>query len=264
MKAFHWNLALASAVMFAASATAGTVADVKARGTLIVGVKSDYRPYGYLDPNGSIVGLEADLAADVASRLGVKLQLVPVSAANRIQFLDQGKVDLLLATMADTEARRKQINIPRPAYYASYTSMMSLKNSKVTEWRDIRDKSICTTTGAVFNTKLTATYGPKLVAFNGPAEALNSLKMGTCEGFVYDDTLLTSLLQQSEWSDYKLALPRIDPVEWGAGVRLGDTELTDLLSKVIKEWHSSGFIVKLENKYNIPNTPFVLEMNKKP
>ena len=68
------------------------VDDIKKRGTLIVGVKADYKPYGFRDPSGAIVGIEPDLAADVAKRLGVKLEFVPVAAANRIEFLQQGKI----------------------------------------------------------------------------------------------------------------------------------------------------------------------------
>ena len=89
---------------------AGVLDDVKKKGVLVVGTKADYRPFGYLDPSGKIVGLEADLAADVAKRLGVKLELVPVVASNRIQFLQQGKIDLMIATTSDTPDRRKIVD----------------------------------------------------------------------------------------------------------------------------------------------------------
>src|SRR5690349_1084068 len=88
--------------------------DIKKKGTLVVGTKADYRPFGYLDPSGKIVGFEPDLAADVAKRLGVKLELTPVVASNRIQFLQQGKIDLMIATMSDTPERRKTVDIIEP------------------------------------------------------------------------------------------------------------------------------------------------------
>ena len=67
---------------------------IKKRGTLIVGVKADYKPYGFRDPSGKIIGIEPDLAQDVANKLGVKLELVPVVSSNRMQFLEQGKIEL--------------------------------------------------------------------------------------------------------------------------------------------------------------------------
>ena len=72
---------------------------------------------------GKIVGFEPDLAADIAKRLGVKLELVPVVASNRIQFLQQGKIDLMIATMSDTPERRKIVDIVEPDYYASGTNV---------------------------------------------------------------------------------------------------------------------------------------------
>src|SRR5262249_3740960 len=67
---------------------------IRQRGVLVVGTKADYKPFGFRDPSGSIVGFEPDLAKDVAERLAVRLELEPVVSANRMQFLQQGKIDL--------------------------------------------------------------------------------------------------------------------------------------------------------------------------
>src|SRR3546814_20588094 len=109
----------------AAAARADVVDDIKERGTLIVGSKADYKPYGFLDPSGKIVGLEPDLAADVAKKLGVTLELVPVVSSNRMQFLQQGKIDLLIATMSHPEERRKVVMAVDPNYYSSGTKLLA-------------------------------------------------------------------------------------------------------------------------------------------
>ena len=90
----------------AAEAPGGRLQRIEERGRLIVGVKADYPPWGMVAPDGSIVGLEADLARDAAERLGVELELVPVTAGNRLQRLEQGQVDLVIATLGDTAERR--------------------------------------------------------------------------------------------------------------------------------------------------------------
>ena len=105
-------------------ARADVLSDIKARGTLIVGVKADYPPFGYRGPNGDIIGIEPDLAADAAKSLGVKVQFVPVTASNRMQFLQQGKIDLMIATMSDTPEREKVIWIVKPNYYTSGYNLM--------------------------------------------------------------------------------------------------------------------------------------------
>jgi polar amino acid transport system substrate-binding protein len=114
------GVAIAAALFASAAlvtvASADALEDIKARGALIVGVKADYKPFGFRDPSGAIIGLEPDLAADVASKLGVKLELVPVVSANRMEFLNQGKIDLMIATMSDKPERRKIVQVIEPLY----------------------------------------------------------------------------------------------------------------------------------------------------
>src|SRR4029450_12023886 len=87
---------IAMACAGSAAAQSDTLASVKQKGKLVVGVKADYKPFGYTDPSGKIVGLEIDLANDVAKRLGVQIELVPVVAANRMEFLKQRRIDLII------------------------------------------------------------------------------------------------------------------------------------------------------------------------
>ena len=65
--------------------------EIKARGTVVVGGKADYKPFGFREADGKIVGFATDLAEDLAKQLGVKLEPVPTTAANQIQFVEQGR-----------------------------------------------------------------------------------------------------------------------------------------------------------------------------
>jgi len=104
---------------------------VLARGELIVGVKADYKPWGFRDSSGKIVGMEIDMAGDVAKALGVKLKLIPVQSSNRMQFLQQGKIDLMIATMSDKANRRKVVGITDPNYYTSGTNVLAKKGVEI-------------------------------------------------------------------------------------------------------------------------------------
>src|SRR5262245_23718679 len=118
--------ALAAAALPAA---AQTLDKIKQRGVLTVGSKADYKPFGFRDPSGAIVGFEPDLAKDVADRLGVKLELEPVVSSNRMQFLQQGKIDLMIATMNDKPDRRQVVGIIEPLYYASGVNVLANKKA---------------------------------------------------------------------------------------------------------------------------------------
>jgi len=101
---------------FALAATQADAANdrfkkVLERGKIVVGVKADYKPWGFRDSSGKLVGMEIDMAKDVAHALGVELEMVPVQSSNRMQFLQQGKIDLMIATMSDKADRRKVVNL---------------------------------------------------------------------------------------------------------------------------------------------------------
>src|SRR5947208_1381545 len=149
-----WLMIVVSAVLFGLIgvrvANADVLEDVKKKGVLVVGTKGDYRPFGYLDPSGKIIGFEPDLAADVAKRLGVKVELTPVVASNRIQFLQQGKIDLMIATMSDTPERRKTVDIIDPDYYASGTNVMAKKSEGLKSWEQLKGKKVCLIQGAFY------------------------------------------------------------------------------------------------------------------
>ena len=117
----------------AALAQSDTLASVKQKGKIVVGVKADYKPFGYTDPSGKIVGLEIDLANDVAKRLGVQIELVPVIAANRMEFLKQGRIDLMIATMAYKPDRAIQCEKKNSSFLVGAT----IETADDTTWLNI-------------------------------------------------------------------------------------------------------------------------------
>jgi polar amino acid transport system substrate-binding protein len=254
---------IALAMLGATAARADALADIKSKGTLVVGTKADYRPFGYLDPSGKIVGFEPDLAADLAKRLGVKLELVPVVASNRIQFLQQGKIDLMIATTSDTPDRRKIIDFVDPNYYGSGTNVMALKSAGIKSWSDLKGKKVCLIQGSFYNKELQEKYGVEGVAFPGTAEAYAALKNGNCVGFAYDDTAIIGQLQTPEWSNYEMPLDSILFQPWGIGVKQGEPNLLKFVSDATIAWHKSGEIAKLEKKWGIKPTKFAEEMHDK-
>src|SRR5262249_51760838 len=106
------------------AAHATSIDEIKARGVLIAGAKTDYPPYGFTDSTGAIAGFEPDLAADLAKQLGVGLKILPVLSSNRIEMLKSGAIDLVIATMSITEERRKEAGIVDPPYYAAGAGLL--------------------------------------------------------------------------------------------------------------------------------------------
>jgi polar amino acid transport system substrate-binding protein len=258
--------AMAVGLLTAAQAD-DTLAKVKQKGVIVVGVKNDYKPWGYLDPSGKIVGMEIDLAEDIAKRLGVKTELVPVTAANRMELLQQGRIDLVIATMGDTEARRKVIGMVEPNYYAGATNVLAPKSAGLKTWQDLKGKKVCAVQGAYYNRRVSELYSPEMVVFPAVPDALNALQGGNCIAFLFDDTLIVSTLSggDAKWANYEMPLASEDPQLWAIGVRLDDLNgpFGKFMKDVSTEWHKSGTLVALEKKHGIKSSPYLLEMHNK-
>ena len=253
---------LAGLLMLAAGAAwaqVDTMASIKQKGKMVVGVKADYKPFGYTDPSGKIVGLEIDLANDIARRLGVAIELVPVVAANRMEFVKQGRTDMMIATMAYRPDRAEVVAIPQPFYYAGAATVFAKKNSGLKNWTDLKGKPVCAVQGAYYNRKTGEEFGAQLVTFKGVTEAMAALEGGNCVGTVFDTTFFAGIMGDSKWADYAMMVPAIDPEPWGLGVRKEDTKFAAWISDVSKEWHKTGFILDLEKKWGIPQSPYLLE-----
>jgi polar amino acid transport system substrate-binding protein len=245
-------------------ARADVLEDIKKRGTLIVGVKADYKPFGFRDPSGAIIGLEPDLAADVARKLGVKLELVPVVSANRMEFLNQGKIDLLIATMSDKPERRKVVQVIEPLYYSDAVNVLLKKDAPVKSWSDLKDKKLCGTTGAFYNKDVARQYGPEIASFDGSEKPLLALKNSDCIGYLYDQTFIVGKLADSDWKDgYHMPLPGIMETPWAIAVRLGETNFQRFMEDIHRAWMKSGRIVELEKKWHVPATDYARRMHEK-
>ena len=230
---------------------ANEIATIKQRGNLIVGVKADYPPFGYRAPNGKIVGIEPTLAAQVAHELGVKIEYVPVTASNRMQFLQQGKIDLLIATMNVTDDRAKVVWFVKPYYYASGYNVMLSDKLKVKHWADLKGQTVCGIQGTYYNKDSQEKFGINVTAFTGTAEALTALKQGRCVGFIFDNTFIQGKLLDPEWKDYAMSLRTRDAKPWGMATRLDDKEFHAMLDKMSADWAKTGELLKLETKFGI-------------
>jgi polar amino acid transport system substrate-binding protein len=253
------GMIIVSWAAFAGSLAAQTLEKIKERGVLVVGTKADYKPFGFRDPTGAIIGFEPDLAKDVADRLGVKLQVEPVVSANRMQFLQQGKIDLMLATMNVTDERRKTVGIVEPSYYASGVNVFANRKAGFKRWEQLKDQKVCGIQGAFFNKYVAEKYGADIVAFRGQQEAETALAQGNCIAWLYDDTAFAERLADPKWAGFEMPLETILTEPWGAAVRLEERDgpWGQFMAKTIADWHRSGKLIALEKKWSISPSAFL-------
>src|SRR4051794_17028703 len=257
--------AAAGLALAAVPAAAQTLDKVKQRGVLAVGSKADYKPFGFRDPSGKVVGFEPDMAQDVADRLGVKLEIEPVVSSNRMQFLQQGKIDLMIATMNDKPDRRQVVGIIEPLYYASGVNVLAVRKAGLKQWEQLKGQKVCGIQGAWYNKPVAEKYGADIVAFKGQTEAEVALLQGNCVGWVYDDTAFAERLADPKWAGFEMTLPTILEEPWGLAVKLEERDGAwgKFMAEQLEEWHRTGKLIELEKKWGIQASAFLKQMHDK-
>lgn len=241
-----------------------TLDKVQQRSRVVVGVMLSGGPFGALDPaNQQPVGLNVDMARDLARQLGVEVELVSVLPANRVQFLQQGKVDLLIANMEWNTDRDKQLgHVPTPFYMVGGTAVLA-KDSPITTWEQLKDQPVCTSQGSSYTQPLIQ-LGVQLKAFKSSAESLLALRGSNCVAAVHDATLINPLLAKGgEWANYRAISPELNPAPSVIWTRTGETDIQGKLDGIVKGWHRSGWLIEREKANNItPASPALLRLQQ--
>ncbi len=258
------TMTLAAGAAQAASCSNDTWNRIMERGKIVVGVKADYKPWGFRDESGEIVGMEVDMAKDVAETMGVDLELVSVQSSNRMQFLEQGKIDLMIATMSDRQDRREIVGIVQPNYYTSGTNIMAPKALGLSQWDELKGKPVCGKQGAFYNQIVEERYGAEIIAFTGNAEAKQALRDKKCIAWVYDDSSIMSDLSSGNYDEFEMPLASEDDNPWGLAVPLAEKDCVfgRFMSGMQYNWHQSGRLIELEEKWSIQPTAYLARQHE--
>jgi polar amino acid transport system substrate-binding protein len=231
---------------------------------LVVGVLLSGGPFGGIDPaTQKPRGLNVDLAQELGRQLGAEVQLVPVLPANRVQFLQQGKVDLLIANMEWTTERGEILGfVPTPFYQVGGTAAV-LKDSQISRWEDLKNQPVCTSQGSSYIKPLTE-LGVQIKAFKSSSESLLALRGNNCVAAVHDATLINPLIAyNAEWQGYRALSPELNPAPSVIWTRKGENDTQARLDPIIKQLHRSGWLIDAQTRNRItPASPALVELQK--
>lgn len=238
----------------------GTLVDIERRKLISVGVLGDDPPWGFRDSNGELTGIEVALAKDIAKRLNVDLALVEVNPSNRLQLLRDKRIDLLISSLSDTEERRRRVHMILPHYASAGAQLLTLKDSKLTDWEQIRHQNICAISGFAYNDVIEAHYQPRLLNYTLTSEALTALQEKVCIAFLGESVNIHYLLTQlPNKSAFKSPVAPMMKTPWALAIALDDaqTEFARFLSYTAGQWHRSGLLLQLNEQAGLPASDFI-------
>lgn len=183
----------------AASESYRTLDEIKEDGTINIGVFSDKNPFGYVDENGDYQGYDVYFANRLAKDLGVKVNFVSTEAANRIEYLQTGKVDVILDNFTVTEERAQEVDFALP-YMNVALGVVSREDNVIKSldnWN--KDDSIIVISGTTAETYLTENYPDiPLQKFDSYATAKEAFQNGTSVAWANDNTEVIAFALQNK------------------------------------------------------------------
>ncbi|NVN98323.1 MAG: ABC transporter substrate-binding protein [Geobacteraceae bacterium] len=247
-----------------AAPPADTLAEVKKKGVLVAGVKDSTPPFGYIDEKTrTIIGYDIDFIHAIARKINVKVELKPVTSASRMAQLQEGNIDMIVATMTKNPERAKQIDFSH-TYFFTGQKFITRKGS-VKALKDLEGKKIGTTKGSTSEQQARkALPTANVLSYDDYPQAFLALQQGKVFAMTTDESILLGLLAKSpEKSKFEIPNIQISDEPYGIGMRKGDKNFVDFVNKAILELEKSGEAKKIFDKWFGPKTDYHIQRNFK-
>ncbi|MDY5577018.1 MAG: cysteine ABC transporter substrate-binding protein [Lachnospiraceae bacterium] len=216
-------------------AGARSLEEIKEDGKIRIGVFSDKNPFGYVDENGDVQGYDVYFAKRIAKDLlgsESAVEFVYVEAASRVEYLQSGKVDIILANFTVTEERSEKVDFALP-YMKVALGVVSPDNALITDVENLKGKNLIVVKGTTAETYFTENHPEvNLIKFDEYQEAYDALADGRGDAFSTDNTeVLAWAIQNQGFSVGIESLGSVDAI--APAVQKGNTELLNWLNDEI-------------------------------
>ncbi len=256
MRRARWIVAVAALAAWVVALVPGTGAaqstleTIKKRGQMIVGVKTDFPPFGYIDAAGKNAGFDVDVAHEFGKALlgdPSKVELLSVTSGNRIPYLQSGKIDIIIATVTVTDERRKVVEFSDP-YFLSGELLLVPKASPINDVKDLNGKKVAIIQGAITDQDI-AELAPQAtrLKYGKVTEAVLAVKAGHADAFAQDDILILKLAKDNP--DMRVAGKPFYPRPYGIAVRKGDMEFINWVNAQLKRMVQDGTYERIWKKH---------------
>ncbi len=230
----------------------GSVLDsVTESGTVRIGVRNDNPPMSFTDEAGDWVGFDVDLANAIADEMGYELELVPVDSTTRITSLQEGLVDMSIASMNHTRSREETIDFSITYFWDNQSFLVRTGSYESID--ELIGQTVAANAGSSvidsWNAYVADQGGPtpEIVEFDDKLAAMQALRDGAVEGYSEDNITLLSLAAGD--SELTLLPGGHNPVQFGIGVPENDSEWRDSVNLALQELWKDGQYAELYERW---------------
>lgn len=227
-------------------AAASSIEEIKARGTIKIGVFSDKAPFGYVDSDGKNQGFDVYIAKRFAKDLlgdESKVEFVLVDAASRVAYLESKKVDIIMANFTVTDERKQKVDFTNP-YMKVSLGIVSPDDAKITSEDQLKGKKVIVAKGTTAETYMTKNHPDvELVKFEQYSEIFQALKDKRGDAILSDNTEVIAWAKDNPGFTVGVAsLGSVDTI--APAVTKGNTELRDWINTELETLGKENFVHK--------------------
>ncbi len=226
-----------------------TMARLNEAGEITIGTKFDQPLFGLMGPSGVPEGFDVEIGKLIAAELGIPedgITWVESISANREPFIENGEVDIVVATYTINDDRKEVVSFAGPYYMAGQSILVLADNEDITSEDDLVGQRVCSVTGSTPAAKL-AEIGAEPVLTDTYSNCLEPLRNGDVVAVSTDNVILAGLAAQNE-GEFKVVGMPFTEEPYGIGLALEDTDFRMWINDVLEEIAADGRYEEAWNK----------------
>jgi polar amino acid transport system substrate-binding protein len=243
-------LVSAAALMLSSTAFAQAALDTITKSKKVrIAIPTDYPPYGTVGTDLKPQGLDIDFANYIGGKLGAAVELVPVTSANRVPYLQSGKVDIVVSTLGKTPEREKVIDYTY-AYSPFFIAIFAKKDVTLKSFADLAGKTVSTTRGATADAELTKVMpaNTEVKRFEDHVGAASAFIAGQTQVIATSAPEMATIIARNPALNIELKLVLKNSPNF-IGVNKGEEKLRARINEIITEAKTNGELDRLAKKW---------------
>ncbi|MFD2758817.1 glutamate ABC transporter substrate-binding protein [Gulosibacter faecalis] len=221
-----------------------TMAELNAAGKITIGVKFDQPLFGLQGPDGTPEGFDIEIGKLIAAKLGIdpsNIEWKETVSQNREPFIEQGQVDLVIATYTINDERKEVIDFAGPYYVAGQSFLVPTGNPLGIDGADpesVGDATICTVTGSTSEDNIRE-YTDNVITVDKYSDCLEPIRTGEADALTTDNVILAGLVDQNE-GEFEVTEGTFTEEPYGIGLEKGDDDFRGFINDTLEEAYGDG------------------------
>ncbi|MCM3661805.1 glutamate ABC transporter substrate-binding protein [Georgenia satyanarayanai] len=217
-----------------------TMARIVEEGTITIGTKFDQPLFGLQGPDGVPVGFDVEIGQLIADELGVEAEFVEAQSAQRETLIQNGSVDLVVATYTINDERKELIDFAGPYYVAGQSLMVTADNTDINGPDDLAGKTVCSADGSTPAQNIRDNYpDAELVTYGAYTDCLDPLSSGQVDAVTTDNVILAGYVNEQP-DDFKLVGDQFTEEPYGIGLAKDDDDFRTFVNDTLEAAYEDG------------------------